>query len=568
MRKIRRSVALRRFITVLLCWTMLFYTIACNFYKVSYYSPEEVVQNSGIQGQKVMFLHNAADIFLIKWVTWKAGEEGRTMSMELSQLNSSSAVFTGKVYYHTGRQKQYRPSVEGSIIREAHFYLSSPIVGLSPGVQDIPVAALKEVHVIDRDAAKSTVSTVVLITGISAVVGTAIIYIAAMAALSSAFNSIPSSSCPYIYTYDGEQFVFEGEIFSGAVLSNLERHDYLELTKLTPEKGRYRIAIANELQEQQFINLAEIQVVHHPLGAQVAYDAQGTLQLISAPQLPAAATSALGQNVDALIAQKDQQAYLFDEEQAPLNQLVLRFHNKQNGGQPKLVLRAKNALWFDMLYQQYTEKWGTAYPLWIAQQEAMGAVATMNKINEQDFLLSAYLKDAHGRWQLAGRLPLAGPMGWRDMVLPLNPALLHGETVEMKIETGYRFWELDYAAIDFSDNAGMEVVTLHPQYAKDQDGKSQLQTLANDDEQYLKQLQTGNSTEIRFRAITPPEGRAQSLFLHTKGYYLHVRNYQGEPQLGELLHFDQPHYFDQFSRNEFRRFFTSFRLESDALISE
>jgi hypothetical protein len=555
---------LRRLITALLCCTMLFYTIACNFYRVTYYPPGNVVQDPGIQSQKIMFLHNSADVFLIKWVTWKANEEGQTMSMELVATDSLDS----KVYYHSGRSKKYRPSVEGSVIREAHFYLSSPMVGLSPGVKDIPVTALKEVHVIDRDTDKSTISTVFLVTGISVVAGTAILYVAAMAALSSAFNAIPSSSCPYIYTYDGEQFVFEGEIFSGAVLSNLERHDYLELTKLMPEKGKYRIVIANELKEQQFINLAEIQAVYHPLGAQVAYDAQGTLQLISAPQLPKAANSALGQNVYALIAQKDQQAYLFDEEQAPLNQLVLRFHNMQNGGQPKLVLRAKNALWFDMLYQRYTEKWGTAYPLWIAQQEAMGAVATMNKINEQDFLLSAYLKDADGRWQLAGRLPLAGPMGWRDMVLPLNPALLHGETVELRIETGYHFWEVDYAAIDFSDNAGMEVVTIPPQYAKDQSGKSQLNALASDDELYMKQPHTGNSTEIRFKALTPPENRAQTLFLHTKGYYLHVRNYQGEPQLKELARFDEPHYLNQFSKDEFRRFSNSFRLESDTLIAK
>ena len=186
--------------------------------------------------------------------------------------------------------------------------------------------------------------------------------------------------------------------------------------------------------------------------------------------------------------------------------------------------------------------------------------------NDQDFPLSVYVKTSSGQWEPAGRFPLAGPLAWRDMVLPLDPVMRQGETLEIRLETGYRFWELDYAAIDFSENTGMEVVTMPIKSAKDQHGKSQLQAIASDDERYLEQLRTGDYSELRFKALNPPKGQAQTLFLQAKGYYVHVRDFKGQPQLGELEKFRQPHYFDQFSKTEFRQFMSGMRIESDEVI--
>ena len=562
-----RTIPMRRVITALLCGLMVFYTVACTYYKVAVKSRGALPEIAAVQGEKIMYLHNGDEVYLIKSLAMAEENGVQYVAMELDSAGvpvslaphradyptkdtpAWDTTYLNKPIYYPERKKRYRAPRESAVTREVHFYLTELTEGLAPGVVQLPASAFKEIHVLKKDVG-STVYLVVLTT-----VGVFVIFTIILA--------LTKSSCPYVYAFDGNQFIFQGEIYSGAVLHNLERADYLPMPLLQAKKGAYRLRIANELKEQQFVNFAELQAIRHPEGTQALFDVNGAPQLIAAPQLPRSATSALGNNAGELTAQKEGLAFLFDEEQAGRNSLTLQFENRPGAAQAKLILSAKNSMWFDHLFGRFAAKFGAAYPAWVQIQENMSRAQRIQTQNDQDFPLSVYLKTASGDWQLAGRFPLAGPLGWRDMVLPLDPALLQGETVDIRLETGYRFWEVDYAAIDFSENNGMEIVTLPVKSAKDQDGNSQLKALANDDDQYLEQLRTGDYTEMCFRALQPPKGQAQTLFLHTKGYYVHVRDFKGEPQMDALEKFRQPHYFDQFSKAEYRQFISGIRLESD-----
>jgi hypothetical protein len=535
-----RTIPMRRAITAFLCGLMVFYTVACTYYRTAVREPKYIPALAAKQMSKTMFLHMGENIYLIKSLEIK---DNQTAIIEIDTLSSRMP------FYNPAHKYGKVNKTNSSILREVHLYLSSfSNVDFEHGKTEVPIAAFSEVDVVTQDLAVSVV--------IGVLVGSVVIGVVTLAA---AFNS----SCPYIYVYDGENYLFQGEIFSGATFPNMERHDYLPLPQLQPVKGEYQLRIANELQENQFVNMAQLQAIRHPECTQALVDVHGAPQLIAAPQRPLSATSALGNDASALTAQKDGLAFLFDEERAEKNSLTLQFENQPGATHPKLVLHAANSLWVDQLFGRYLEKWGDAYPQWSARQAAMSYEQRQEQNIRQDFYLSAFVKDAGGQWQLAGRFPLAGPMARRDMVLPLDPALLHGDKVDVRLETAYRFWDVDYAAMDFSDNTGMEVVSIPANSAKDQSGKSQLKVLAGDDDLYLRQLRTGDFTDLRFKALSPSPGQTQTFFLHTKGYYEYVRNYSGEPQMDELEHFRKPHYFDQFSKEEYRRAPMVIRFESD-----
>ncbi len=57
-----------------------------------------------------------------------------------------------------------------------------------------------------------------------------------------------SGSCPYIYAYNGQSYVFNGDIYAGAIYPCLERHDYTRLNGMLAVDGKYRIKIANKLE--------------------------------------------------------------------------------------------------------------------------------------------------------------------------------------------------------------------------------------------------------------------------------------------------------------------------------
>lgn len=569
-----RTIPLRRAITAFLCGLMVFYTIACSYYKVAINTQKNLPIIVAQQSQKIMYLHNGSDVYLIKSLKMAEADGMESVSMDIVQANEPvsikphqteystkktpiwDTVYINTPHYVPGKSKRYNSTQEAGIIREVHFYLNAPVTGLAPGIVQIPAASFYEIHVISKDAAKSAVVTVLTTLGVTG----------GLFLLLGIILVLTKSSCPYVYAFDGNQYVLQGEIYSGAVLRNLERADHLPMPLLQAVQGEYRLRIANELKEQQYVNFASLKAIRHPEGTQALFDVTGAPQLISQPQPPIQAESALGQDLRMLVIQSDQQAFQFDEQEALKNSARLSFRNQPGAMHAKLLLNAKNTLWFDHLFGRFATKFGSAYPAWVQTQQSMTTEQRVQAQNDQDFPLSVYIKTSSGQWEPAGKFPMAGPLAWRDMVLPLDPVMLQGETVEIRLETGYRFWEINYVAIDFSNNVDMKLVTMPTKSAKDQSGKSQLKALADNDGLYLEQLSTGNYTEMIFKALPPPRGQAQTLFLHCKGYYVHVRDFNGQPQLGELEKFRQPHYFDQFSKTEFRQFMSGMRIESDEVI--
>ena len=70
-------------------------------------------------------------------------------------------------------------------------------------------------------------------------------------------------SCPFIYSWDGHQYIFDSEPYGGAITRGLERDDYSELNHVVPDKGLYRLMIRNEVEETQYTNLMELIVADH-----------------------------------------------------------------------------------------------------------------------------------------------------------------------------------------------------------------------------------------------------------------------------------------------------------------
>ncbi len=104
-----------------------------------------------------------------------------------------------------------------------------------------------------RDTAGSIVAS--FFVGVGIVVAAVLVAVAIVAAT--------KDSCPFIYSWNGEEFVFDGEPYGGAITRGLERDDYSELEHLQAAGEIYRLRITNEVRETQFTNLMELWVVDH-----------------------------------------------------------------------------------------------------------------------------------------------------------------------------------------------------------------------------------------------------------------------------------------------------------------
>ena len=122
--------------------------------------------------------------------------------------------------------------------------------------------------------------------------------------------ALSGNSCPFIYTYDGENYVFAGEIYSGAVYPPLERHDYLYLPDLVEENGSYKLKIANQLEEEQHTNLLELMVFDHAADTDILVDKYGNPHAVSNVIKPVSALNLAGDDVLPIVEKEDDLIYI------------------------------------------------------------------------------------------------------------------------------------------------------------------------------------------------------------------------------------------------------------------
>ncbi|GAA4049128.1 hypothetical protein GCM10022409_39570 [Hymenobacter glaciei] len=443
-----------------------------------------------------------------------------------------------------GYSPRYQLKDKSLVLNIVHVYVSDAQAGAEDRVS-IPFAAIRQIDLLEKDSGKTTASYVF---GSLGVVAGTFVVLAVIVALTK-------SSCPFVYAYDGHEYRFVGEAYGGAIFAPAERNDYLPLPAIEPENNQYRLKISNELKERQYTNLAELWVVQHAARTQVLLDQRGLVQTLVAPQPPLQARSPGGNDCTAQLQATDHKAVLFDEDvpgSAP-NEVVLTFAKPAAARHGKLVLHAQNSLWLDYLYGAFIEKFGTAYNSWAAQQKTQPAETNRQWGLDQHIPLKVYVEAGHG-WQLAETIPTIGPLASRDLVVPLDFAGATTGQVRVKLECGFMFWEVDYAALDCSPNVPVQLDKCRPTSAITERGADARAQLAADDTLYLSQPRPGSTVSLTYESglPTPAAGTRRTAFLRTKGYYEHIRDFQGLPNLPELYAFRKPGRFIEFSKEKYR----------------
>ena len=253
---------------------------------------------------------------------------------------------------------------------------------------------------------------------------------------------------------------------------------------------------------------------------------------------------------------KDNISYLFNDEKLTNkegNNIVLTFDNSNQSNQAKLVLSAKNSLWLDLVYGKFNEQFGGYFNQFQKQQRKVPAEKNIQWRNEQGIPLSVYVK-SNDEWILVEKTNPVGPMAFRDLVIPIDLEKINTRKIEIKLECGFMFWEVDYAAIDFSKDVPLEPQYFNPFSAIDENGKNVTHLLDKEDKNYLIQPNIGNEVVIKYHVKSPKKGEKQSVFLKNRGYYEYIRDYKGTPNFAKLKTFKEKGALSKYSKEEYSRF--------------
>jgi len=520
----------------LITWSMLgpflIMTGGCNYFRVhSSVKPyPAVIQEMQVE-QKFIILH-------LDEKAWRLLD----IKTDEKNITGTLSFLSGHEMYKTANpDKANRYSVgkyndQSDLLNEVHIYASELSITDQVNVS-VPIDAILMVEVYSKAKGATAFSYLSLPIGILAGAFVVTLIIVAL------------TSCPFVYVFDGEDYFFTGEMFSGAIQPGLERDDYLPLQRISPVDGTYRIKVTNELKERQYVNMAELMLVDHGKDVSVLTDKNGSPFTVLSPQAPVSAVTGKNTDVLQLVSEKDARSYTGIEgiaDEKSINNIVLKFVKPSEASAGKLLIRAKNTLWMEAVSAGIHELFGERYNAFSAKREEVPGHKLQKWQLDQQLPLSVYIEKDNG-WEFVDYFNIAGPAAMRDDILRLNLEGIVSDTVKIKLETGFRFWEVDYTAMDFSNQKEV-AVSMVPLTTATASGDLEVkETLAATDNIYYVLDEKGDEAILVFDC---PELKndCRSVFLHSRGYYKVLRDQTGPPDKKTLRSFRQPGRIPLFSR--------------------
>ena len=364
-------------------------------------------------------------------------------------------------------------------------------------------------------------------------------------------------NCPHVYLHNGKEFVLNNSLFTGAKASQLERFDYKQLTDYFPDSTQLSLNIVNELNEIQFTNMVEILAVSHPENLSVLIDKNGNLHTISEPISPTEVFDNDRLNQLSLIKEADEAAYQFNPNQLTnLSELTMKFPGSPDGN-GKLILSAKNTKWSGFVYNQFNALFGENHEKWVERNKNKSKEEREFWMRQEGIKMLVDVKTPNG-WQQVDELELVGESNFNSMVIDLKS--LPKDAVEIRLRSGFMFWELDYVAMDYSKDVPLDVAVLKPTSAIGSNGKDYKASLSQDDENYMDHLEKNTLTTVMFDGLPVRPNQQRSIILKSKGYYVSKEKYTGKTQRNELMKFKKPGELSRFSKKLYTDFYKRIAL--------
>lgn len=485
------------------------------------------------RASKYFVLHGDNNIWGMENVT----VTGNTIQGDLVNLPPEHRKYLNPDTEKTNRVKKEDKTIT---LMEVHLYTKTPVPSGQTHVM-LQASDLNRMDVYEFDKSHTNANHAlswagVIVGGVIAVFGIAFLI---------------ACNCPQVYVNNNGQYEFKSGVYSGAVYSSLERPDYLPLDGIQLVDNTYRLRIANAKEEEQFINQSSLLWVKHPADVRLLADRNGKIHSYKNPVAARRAVYDEETNVTQALKFTDEQYYSFTGQANPggFSEVTLQFDRPAGSQKGKLLVHGGNSNWSGYLYREFAALFGEGYEKWRRQQEEAGSANAQQWLVDQGLPMKVYLETEKG-WKYIDHFALTGNTASRDMIMEIDLEGLRGHEVKIRIESAYKFWDLDRAAMDFSPDVETHAVQLQPAEARTRNGQDVKAGLLQKDKNYV-QLSGDDYLDLVYGMPEPGRAEESSLFLVTEGYYHNLKKYEGKPDVQALVKFKEKGAFDRYSRSKF-----------------
>ncbi len=405
--------------------------------------------------------------------------------------------------------------VESGVLRAEGWRHSLSLQDSIP-FQQVSTDSVLAMEVFDhRQINQGSTAAVMVATGILGTIGTVALFKAIF------------GSCPTIYAeVDGEP-VLQMEAFSYSIAPLFEARDVEALGVRPTAEGRLRLELRNEALETHYINHLEVLDVRHAPGRYARPDPSGRPLTMEGAAPPLAAMDRDGRDVlpelmerDSAWARttRDRLAAASLEDLTDHMDLVLPV--PEGAREVALGLRIRNTLLNTVLfYDMMLAEAGPAALDWLASDlDRIGTALEVGRWYQGRMGLRVLVEDG-GRFREVVHLSDAGPIGWKEVAVPIPTR--GSRELRVRLEFVADSWFIDHAWVA----AGIErpsVRRVPVTRVIDADGEEDhaaVVALSAPDDDYMVTLPTQRfHLEFDLADTGPDEDR--TLLLAAQGYYV------------------------------------------------
>ncbi|WP_290340852.1 hypothetical protein [Ferruginibacter paludis] len=492
--------------------------------------------------ERYFILRNGGDAYYMKNPVLSSDQTSIECTLD-------TVPFYHQVYLQKGTtgNKKYSQSnvLESSVLNEVHFHIPPDKTAL-PGPYKLQLDQVQKIEVIEKDRKRTTSSYVIGALG----------YTLGVLAVVTIIVAATKSSCPFVSAYTNGSFSLQGEIYGGAIYPQMARHDYMPLKMQPLNDGSLQVKISNELHEKQYTDMAELWIVTHDKNSKVLADEKGNLYNVSDPKPATSCLLNRKKDMTAALTNADDNYLMYMDDSTALNatnEATLHFNKPAAAKKGKLILSLKNSYFLDLLYGELAKGFGSYYSTYIIQQRKKPVAELLQWTKDQQIPLEVSVKTISG-WKKITDITTIGPLATRQIVVPVDLSENIETFTAIKLSSGFMFWEIDYAAMDFTEDNNFTVQKLAPSEATDELDKNVLPYLAKEDAIYLSQPAIGNVATIVYKASPLTDAtKSRTYILHSKGYYEHIRDFKNPPNVAFLNQFKKANAFPMFGVSLYKK---------------
>ncbi|HXB92342.1 MAG TPA: hypothetical protein VNU72_08635 [Puia sp.] len=451
------------------------------------------------------------------------------------------------------------------VLYEVHLYTQDSVTLDGHGA--IPFKHIYRLDAYGLDKAATSGSRVLSIVGITLATALVVGIIAGASDISHSTpppppppngpNQIGDVGCsPQVYMVKDDRPALAGILYSGAIFAPLERRDYLPLRGVRPADSALHLQIRMGANEEMLVHEAKLLRVSHNDGDNVLVDRHGKVWAYRQPAEPETVSTGNDQDVKQDITAADGRYYSFTNHPAGGNHsdIELNFRKPVDAQSGKLVIRARNSPWGLYIFRKFKSLYGDSYPAMQQRKDKADANKLLQCELDQSMPLSVSVKEGTN-WKFIDYFFTPGNDAARDMIMNIDLAALTGsDHVQIRLQTTFMFWDLDYAGMDFSEGLSCQYSFLPAISILKSDSATRI-TQSDPNNMHITDKER---LDLEF-ALTPSTspGIVNSWFLVGSGYYHDNTPFKGGPQILKLAAFASKGAFDKFSRQCFAEFLTA-----------